>query len=163
MWYFGNIEGTLGGTINVDDLDYYGFDSNQDWIWSECSCAVEEGDDEDYCHQCYDSVEEHTEANDGEPPEIVEDCTYTVCIDRDKFTEVALPWMIANEHIKRYLPSLAMRYDEPRKCIVFIQVKTLPCSDEEQEDLDVYVLLKQIEYFFQKSGEDACSFGVEVH
>lgn len=164
MWYFGNIEGTLGHYINVDDMDQYGFESNQDWIWSGCSCAVDENDpaEEDFCHQCYETAEEHEEEN-GEPPEIVEDCTYTVSIEKDKFMEVALPWLLAHETIKPYLPSLAMRYDDKRRCVVFLEVKTLPCSDLEQEILDVYVLLKQIEYYFRKSGEDACSFGVEVH
>jgi hypothetical protein len=157
MWYFGDIEGTLG-RIDVDDMDQYGFDSNQDWVWSGCSCTFEEGDDEDFCHQCYESVEEHEE--DHGEPEIVEDCTYSVSINKEKFMEVALPWLLAHKTIESYLPSLAMMYNFKRRCVVFLEVKMLPC--EEQEILDIYVLLKQIEYYFEKSNEDSCSFGIEV-
>jgi hypothetical protein len=56
--------------------------------------------------------------------------------------------------------TLAMMYNLKRRCVVFLEVKMLPC--EEQEILDIYVLLKQIEYYFEKSNEDSCSFGIEV-
>ena len=164
MWYFGNsIEGNMD--IDLDDLWKYGFEWEQDYIWSGCSCAFEEGDEEDYCHRCYESAQEHEEENE-EPPDIHEDCTRSVEIDRDKFTEVCVPWLLENQHIKKYVSSLSMRYDPNRfnpsyGQVKFIQVKTLPCSDEEQEILDIYILLKQVEYFFQKSKSDCCAFGVQ--
>jgi hypothetical protein len=154
--YFGNLTGRLND-IAPEMLNEYGFEGSYDFLWTGCGCSLDKDDDEDYCHNCYESAEQHEEEH-GEEPEIIQDCTYSCVIDKKNFESVALPWLRANEHIKQYVTSL--EFGEKDHSVCLIEVTTLACPD--QKALGVYILLKQVEYFFEKSSDDSCGFGIEI-
>jgi hypothetical protein len=130
-------------------------------VYGSCSCFVEDGDE--FCHGCFDSLEEHIEAineEEGEPvtSTIIEsECAnYIIC--RDDFEENGKPFI--NEHSGLFM-----------KC-----VKTF-VIDKESYDYDIefnekieevsiladLCMLKQIEKFFEDNpnSESCCWEGDE--
>ena len=100
--YEGDINGKFWfGVQDTACIEKYGGTATGLSCWNGCGCLVEEGDnDGDFC-ECHDSAEAHEELA-GEAP-MIEHSRVILQITKQQFEQVAVPWMLANEDVKKYI------------------------------------------------------------
>jgi len=162
-YYYGDIEGKFWfGVQCTDCMESYGayFQGNE-CVFGSCSCYVNgEDDGTDFCHDCFDSLEEHLKAieeYDGVPvtSTIVETECAKYIIHRDIFEENGKPFI--NEHSELFMKCVKT-FEIDKEChydYVIVFNETI----KEASILADLCMLKQIEKFFEDNPDrESCSW-----
>jgi hypothetical protein len=155
-YYTGNISGKFWfGVQDSSMLERYGGTLTENYCWLGCCCLAEEGDT--YCHHCYESEEDHkkdVEENGEELETMFDDL---LCeITRETFNEVVVPWLNKHNELGNYIHNISYEGDQYEQTVLHDDIPT-----DKLSDFADYLILKQIEHFFEKEEDDCCSFNAE--
>lgn len=151
MDYRGDIRGRIDEDIHTTILEFGG-ELKEIWEWNGCDCSSCEHQEDLYCHDCFESYQEHKDSLNEEDVE----CTLgqvNYSITREQFELNAVPWLLNHAEAEKYI----------KEAIVGQSLVGLTVDYTIEPGCDFirqYCLLKQIKYFFDRTDNVGCYYDI---